>query len=364
MAKNLLFLTGAPAAESLEWDEIGLAVDFQSTLRRFMGDDKDKSAKLDLAIASIPLAKWRDVPLKQKQETAATTKPSPKEAAQFRSFQDGGEDEHLNFLEYSLAVLQNLDSSQIGPSDDNIDDTVLEESTYVTAGSLSTVTSSETHFQTSSGSVASYTSGNLEQQVVNFSGQVTDLQRIPNARHLRAIHPQTMTVNILASVIAVQPARTVRLRKRQGEMDIIEVLLGDETKAGFTTTFWLVPVESQAGRPPASNARQNGLREMLEHLRLGDVLLLTHIALAEFNSNVFGQSLSRRTTRNNTTVTVLADGVSGLSAPLLAKLKRVKHWAGNFVGQGTKHALSQSRVEGTGDRQLARPVLPPDTQYE
>lgn len=356
--KILLLLAGAPEAESLEWGEDGLVPDFQLPVRRFLGDEDIEAT---LAAASYPLAKWRDVPLKQHSETGVTAAlPPPREATGFASFHEDGDDEHLQFLEYSLAVLQNLDSSQIEPPDA----TVLEESTYVTMGSFGTLHSTESSLDMSSDSLISYLSGDHEQQVVKFSGQITDLQRIPNARHLKQIQPQTMTINVLASVISVQPTRTVQLRKRSGEMDIVELLLGDETKAGFTTTFWFIPAESQAVRPTSSNTRQNELREMLGNLRPGDILLLTHIALAEFNSNVFGQSLSRRSTRNNTTVTVLLDKVTGLSVPMLAKLKRVRGWAESFVGHGRKHAASPSREIGRDKKQRVGAVLPPDTQYE
>ncbi|CZT24299.1 uncharacterized protein RCC_10020 [Ramularia collo-cygni] len=362
MAK--LFLAGSPDAESLVWDESVLAMAFGSPVRRFLGIDHHDSTEIGLTAASYPLAKWRCVPLGQRPHTAVPAKPTPPEDIEFASFHHDGDEAHLNFLEYSLAVLQNLDSSQIGPPQG----TALEESTYMTIGSFGTSLSTDSNLQTSSGSLASYSSENPQQQIVNFSGQVTDLQNIPNARLLKSIHPQTMTVNILASVISVQPTRTVKLRKRTGEMEIVELLLGDETKAGFTTTFWLTSVESQAGRPPASNARQNGLRDLLDNLRSGDALLLTNIALAEFNSNVFGQSLSRHTTKNNTTVTVLSAGVVGLSAPVTTKLKRVKEWAGNFVGQGTKRAASP-RDGGDGDGGRGKKgrhdtVLPPDTQYD
>lgn len=360
MVKNVLFLAGAPAAESLGWGENGLTTGFLHPVLRFMGEDRIVDTQVALTSASCPLAKWREIPLKRQKETTTTwATRSPQEAAKFVSFKDDDEEEHLNFLEHSLAVLQNLDSSQIGPPDD----TTIEESTYITLGSFETSLSIDPSVQTSSASLTTFSSEDPEQQVVNFDGPVMDLKRIPNARQLRAIHPQTMTVNVLASVISVQPTRTVRLRKRNGEMDIVEVLLGDETRAGFTTTFWLVPLESQTARPPASNARQHELREMLDHLRAGDVLLLTHVALSEFNNNVFGQTLSRRTTRNNTTVTILSDGVVGLSGPLLAKAKRVRDWTGKFVGRSTKRAAPTNEVENERKKQRSDTELPPDTQY-
>lgn len=358
MVKNVLLLAGAPSSESLEWADNGLATVFQSPARRFMGDDTNQ---LVLTVASYPLAKWRDVPLMQHRETGvAAAPPSPRESTGFMCFQEDGDDEHLHFLEYSLAVLQNLESSQIRPPDAP----ALEESTYVTMGSFGTLQSTGSSLRTSSNSLVSFFSENLEQQMVNFTGRVTDLKHVPNARHLKQIHPQTMTINVLASVISVQPTRTVQLRKRSGEMEIVELLLGDESKAGFITTFWLPPPESQAGGCPANKAGQNGIREMLDNLRPGDVLLLTHVALAEFNSNVFGQSLSRYTTRNHTTVTVLSESVTGLSSPLHAKLKRVREWAGSFVGQSTKRAASPTGAVEGSKKQRPGTLLPPDTQYD
>jgi hypothetical protein len=83
MVKNVLFLAGAPDAELLEWDESGLSRDFNSPARRFLGDEKIDSTQLALTAASYPLAKWRDVSLKQNKDTAlfgSCPSPYPKTA--------------------------------------------------------------------------------------------------------------------------------------------------------------------------------------------------------------------------------------------------------------------------------------------
>ncbi|USW51954.1 Putative nucleic acid-binding protein [Septoria linicola] len=376
--KRLLFLTGAPVAADLSWNNQNCNAGPGPRLRRYLGiADADDDAFLftqTQTAASFSFAKWRQVPFRDSESQEA-------EAPRFLSFHESDlarpSQEHMNFLQHSLAVLQNLDSSQICAAPD---ETAYNETTFVSALS----SNSDTSYQTSYGSsFSTNATGEPSQQIVNFNGQITDLQRIPTARHLDSIHPQTMTINILASVISLQPARTVRLRKRSGEMDIIEILLGDETRAGFPISFWLPPAadndslhhQQRATRSgpgsgpgpgpsgiPKSND-SNNMRDILAEVRSGDTLLITHIALGQFNGNVYGQSLSRRITRNNTSVVKLTEGVIGLSAQAMVRMKKVKEWSANFVGRpGVKRAASPSSLETAANGKKRRSILPPDTQ--
>ncbi|KAF2215194.1 hypothetical protein CERZMDRAFT_23534, partial [Cercospora zeae-maydis SCOH1-5] len=189
---------------------------------------------------------------------------------------------------------------------------------------------------------------------------ITDLKRIPTAHHLESIHPQTMTINVLASVISIQPPRTVRLRRRAAEMDIIEILVGDDTRAGFNISFWLPPTDSQ--RSNGSQSRHSpSLKGALDEVRSGDMLLISNVALGTFKSNVYGQSLNKRITRNNTSVVKLSNDIAGLSAPAMAKLERVQDWSSNFVGKplGSKRAASPD-PHHFGHRKR-KSLLPPDT---
>ncbi|KAF2770543.1 hypothetical protein EJ03DRAFT_255735, partial [Teratosphaeria nubilosa] len=157
---------------------------------------------------------------------------------------------------------------------------------------------------------------------------IVDLKRIPSASHLTRIHPQTLTITVIAAVISVSSPRTVHLRRQPGrEMDIIEVLLGDETRAGFSVSFWLAPAESQ--QKPADD-----LREHLLSLRAGDVVLVRNVALRDWKSCVYGQSLSWRFAKNSTSVVVVGAG-DGASLPraIKGKAERVERWSWEFVGR-------------------------------
>ncbi|EME45403.1 hypothetical protein DOTSEDRAFT_127258 [Dothistroma septosporum NZE10] len=279
-------------------------------------------------------------------------------ATQFLSF---GEDfsnglvelEHRRFLEHSLAVLQDLDSSQIEvPEGAFLDDTM-----PMGFGSFNATPTSNLLLQASDDSMLTTSSEHMMPQQIVFTGPITDLKRIPNAQHLRSIQPQTMTVNILASAISVKPPRTIQLRRRDAEMDIVEVTFGDETKANFTISFWLVPVDSRTKYTP----RKGSLRETLMSLRSGDAVIATHIALNEFNGNVYGNSLNRGITKNVTTLTVLSGSITGISASAASKLSRVRSWSKQFVG-GKKRASSQEIPPSSPAERRTGLVLPADTQ--
>lgn len=334
---------------SLEWNEDELMPSFLPSVRRFVGEKISSSSGETTRQASLPPAKWREVPMpiSQRRETDLEHVKSPHLNV---------DEEHTDFLEHSLAILQELDSCQIEVPDG----TYLDDATRLTFTSCadSTTLSTDVSLQTSDDSLVASTSGHSAEQVLNYNGPVTDLKRIPGAQHLQTIQPQTMTVNVLASIIAVQPARTVKLRKRNGEMDIIEVLLGDETRAGFTTNFWLPPIDSQAYHTPDKGS----LRPALESLRPGDILLITNIALEHFKGHVYGQSLSRRITRNHTSVTMLSETVVGLSAPVAAKMHRVRGWSAKFIGRGTKRSAALEPFDRDSRKRHLVEDLPPDTQ--
>lgn len=357
-SRRVVFLTGAPEAACLAWDAQSCVASLTPRFQRYLGvADRDNEAFLHAQTQATALAKWRHVPLKGEAKRAAEATTT--EAPQFLSFEDEGEDqpsqEHMRFLEHSLAVLQNLDSSQVAAPDQ----TTYNETTFVSA--LSFVSDLSTSIPPSyRGSFSTNASEQPSQHIVNFTGPITDLRTIPTARYLESIHPQTMTINCLVSVISIQPTRTVKLRKRSGEMDIVEVLVGDDTRAGFNVSFWLPPTDSQ--RSTRSDPVHGGrsLRDVLNQLRPADALLVTHIALGEFKGTVYGQSLSKRITMNNTSIFKLPSETMGLPAPSMAKLTRVIEWTGNFVGRPVPRTAFADRGRSTSN--TCNSILPPDTQ--
>ncbi|CAK1364693.1 uncharacterized protein RHO25_009572 [Cercospora beticola] len=363
MSSCVIFLAGAPDSSAIDWSKWSEQDDDHAIclrIRRYLGlanreDDNSLYTKTQ-ATASHPIAKWRHVPLNEDAEPEKQP-----EATQFLSFNNASREqpdqEHVKFLEYSLAALQNLDSSQIASAP--LDYSTYDETTFVSALSFN---SDVTTSLPTTASISTDASDEHQQQIVNFAGYITDLKRIPTARHLDSIHPQTMTINVLASVISTQPPRTVRLRKRAAEMDIVEVLVGDETRAGFNISFWLPPTDSQRSNAPSRSEDRSSLKAVLDEVRIGDLLMISNIALGTFRSNVYGQSLSKRITRNNTSIVKLSKDIVGLSAPTMAKLGRVRDWSSNFVGNkaGVKRAASPDSTH-LGHRKRSS-LLPPDTQ--
>ncbi|KAK0261137.1 hypothetical protein LTS09_004400 [Friedmanniomyces endolithicus] len=139
-------------------------------------------------------------------------------------------------------------------------------------------------------------------------------------------------------------------------MDILELLLGDESKAGFSITFWLTAVDSQT-------KQQDDLRSELGNLRAGDVVVVRNVALSAFKGCVYGQSLSRKFARNCTSVNVISAEdvrVHG-SVAMRGKFGRVQRWADDFVGRRSGPTVMGKAVAGGGGRRVGEEVLPPDT---
>ena len=271
------------------------------------------------------------------------------EQTQFLSFQHKAgtpeKKEYLHFLEHSMAVLDDLDSSLIAPQADDTEGG--DQTTFLSVTSFAT-TSFRTSISSDSLDRESPAQNVADPVQLKAIASITDLNRIPNADHITRIQPQTITINLVVGVIAVLPSRTVRLKRRNAQMDIIELTVGDDTRAGFPISLWLVPIDSQ--RKPSDD-----LRQQLHDLRSGDVILLENVALSCFRDCVYGQSLSRRFARNSTSITVLEGDCAPVSpASCATKLKRVRKWTSDFVGVAKKPSSFQAKHKADD--------LPPDTQ--
>ena len=338
-AKRCIFLAGAPQLEDLRWDEQHLRTGFTLPIKRFLKyNDVTVGDALTQATPPLTHAKWRQLTLDEGGLSKRMSDPD-EERTQFLSFEDEHPlERHGNFLEQSIELLDNIDPVNILPgapiSVDN-DDTRLE-TTFLSTTSFDSTTFSSM----SPGTSASFFVPHVEKGAI--AGPITDLKRIPNADYITHIRPQTMTVNLIVGIISISPARTVRLRRRNAEMEIIDLTVGDETRAGFGISFWLAPADSQ------HNALDD-LRKVLSRLRAGDVVLLKNVALACWRGCVFGQSLSRKFARNSTSVAVISDGESD------TKVEKVNRWARDFVGVTPIAQMT---------RDVSRDVdaLPPDTQ--
>lgn len=342
-----LFLGGAPEAHSLDWSEHALVQTFSPAVKRFLdGEQGSSSSILNVTQAN---ANWRLLStgsnvFYQSQKQNNRPNISPIDC-------DG------DFLEHSFAVHAHVQSSQLAPHS-SVDEDETEISTFVTENSDFTFLDRSTTLPPD----ASFLETSEPSPIATclpyrFTGAVLNIKAIPSAGHLTRLQPQTMTVNLIAGVISVAPTRAVRVRRGDYDMDIIEITLGDETKAGFCISSWHTPVDLQ-------RADQDALRETLSKLQPGDIVLVERVALSSFRDQVFGQSLNRRVSKNSTKINVVwrSGEVSPreeemLSPQVAGKLRRVQDWVTGFIGPAKRatHGLHKKLVE---DEER----LPPDSQ--
>ena len=346
--KSIKFFTGAPLASSLDWREEGLLNGFSSAFQRYLADDIIKGPP-PTPVPSQAVPKWRVVPLhnhtfyespilqrsllfKNQNSSHRLDKALPKNDSLL------GKVEDHDFLDHSFAVHADLQSSQIAqPHDDDTLDHL--ETTFLTEDSItSTMLENSTDLSllpANASIVGDSTVANIQHRSI---GPIMSIKAIPNAEHLQRLQPQTMTVNVVVGVISIAPARTVRVRKGGYDMEIIEIMVADETKAGFAISSWHVPQTSQ-------QKIADELRKTLMSLRPQDIILVERVALCSFRDQVFGQSLNRRATKNTTSITVLHkaqqtsfdDSEHSVLPPIIAsKLERVIDWVSSFVGPRAK----------------------------
>lgn len=372
MAPKLIIFAGAPLAKSLEWAEADLLSEFEPPIRKFAGLEPDFAAD-DEEIIPATHPPWRSLPLNRQLLTTGLTQsfdqhalfngysqnnthgasffissqvhslieePSQKLPSQ-HAIPDSAEQVLSQFYEESYARHKDILSSQIAPAS-NLD-------------SFSSFTSDE--FSDDTSSLSSLPG---EAPYIPVSGHLSNIKDIPNAFYLDSIQPQTMTVNVIAGIISIPAPRGIRT-KRGADVELVEILVGDETKSGFGINFWL---PSQ----PASD-----MKSVLGGLRPQDVVLMRNVALSSFKGKVYGQSLRKEMTKVHLLYRNRADrsdlggcyaardlGSKERESAQIEKTKRVREWVVKFVGVG----VTAGR-KGKGKRvpfEAAKEVLPPDTQ--
>ena len=282
------------------------------------------------------------------QATTSTTASNPQSQAL------------TQYYEHSIALHEELQSSQIvgaestngSPVPTNTEGLSFESSIISDAGSEDYVVHARLH-----------------------SIHISDLKEMPNASYLNSITPQTVTVNLVAGIITISQPRTIKSRKGGRTVELVEMLVGDETRAGFEINIWLPPIKNQDSKASRSSVRgQNTMRDEVLRLRPRDVVLARRVALSSFKSNVYGQSLRRGMTTLDLLYRNLVDSEDARGAlkareidanvggsGQLGKVKKVKDWVMQFVGAGPQASTMKNRAE-KGSEPVHLPSLPPDTQ--
>jgi hypothetical protein len=363
MPSRIIFLMGAPTTSSLQWDESGL---LSTSIPPFQDPDihgvHDEAHQLLLKTDSV---KWR---LLQKPIIAETLPPKRSstltDRAQFLTTHHlatsagtrttGPEESELSkFYDHSFTVHETSEISANAPAGESgIESGLWTESTQT--------------------SVVSNDEGETLKFRQSVSGGLTNLQDIPNADYLNSIMPQTMTVNLIVAVIEIRPPRRIVTRQWRRELDIVEAVVGDETRTGFGVTFWLPPSDDAAAHGCGDDSGKD-IRTSLMRLRPRDIVLLRTVGLGCFRERVYGQSLRRGLTKIELLHRrqVDATDTSGIyklrdilnheakndDLPLV-KVSKVREWIRRFVDSVPDPA-------GGGTRPGRTVVtLPPDTQED
>ncbi|KAI1662092.1 hypothetical protein F4813DRAFT_343451 [Daldinia decipiens] len=364
MVRRILILAGAPESHKLDWKESGLLNQFLDPISQFARlDTYPISVTESTAIGPSPdVAVWRSIPL---ERTALPTGFSQLHQVRqdyhgddgfftgftpsFESTSDlpgtGKASQELleQFYDHSIAVHDDMPSSQLPVS-------------FSTDGSSLNTTEDISLYDSIR---SSNSSTRQDQPLIAQTTHLSDLEDVPSASHLQSITPQTMTVNLIVGIISIAEPRTVRTRWGSTN-SLIELLVGDETKSGFSITFWL------------SSELSESSSKILRELRRQDIVLLRNVALSVFMKKVHGHSLRKGLTKvdllyrrkldrgDQGGLYSMRDLSSTKSAhPQLLKTRRVREWVMNFVGDGGA-ALGKRKKNGKPIRSWDMP--PPDTQ--
>ncbi|KAL4808333.1 hypothetical protein BDV18DRAFT_98597 [Aspergillus unguis] len=357
MTKRFIFLVGSPAYSSLQWDENDL---LSESTPPFESLDKQQQ-KTSVLFSQPSLIKWRVLPGLITPET-----PHRKD-----SLGSAGEAQFLGVQD-----LERPDDTQTtAPENSELSQfyehsfTVHETSELSMSGALSGESTLDSDLWTGSAhtSIATNEEGELSTARPHVQGGVTDLQDIPGTAYLTSIMPQTMTVNLIAAIIDIRPPRRIVTRQWKRELDLVEAVVGDETRTGFGVTFWLLPsVDREPTRGCGDEAGEE-LRSSLMLLRPRDIVLLRTVGLGCFRERVYGQSLRKGLTK----ITLLhrqqvdatdTGGIYKLRDVLnhaaknddlpLAKVRKVHEWIRRFVPD----------TAGGGHKPRRAVTLPPDSQ--
>ncbi|KAK3292700.1 uncharacterized protein B0H64DRAFT_235169 [Chaetomium fimeti] len=335
MVTKILIFSGAPDSNTLDWGTSGLLSEFQDTTAQFAGLVTESG--LHPTTSSAPeLAAWRSlslgkatIPTRFSQQYgigedygpgSSVFSPSPEflttVSLSFDSDGDGGEHNSVlsQFYEHSIVLHEELSSSQL-----------ISQSAEQSTSFLDDTTS----FQSGNGSQPGSIKGPI---LFRGSDLVGDLRTIPSAAYLVKIQPQTMTYNLIVGIISISQPRAVKTSWGATKY-LVEVLVGDETKAGFAITFWL----------PSDNVEESPLAG----LRPQDVVLVQNVAFNVFRQKVYGSSLRKGWTKVHLFYRMKLDSLdtggyystSDLSSarsahPQLEKTRRVRDWVLHFVGRG------------------------------
>lgn len=375
----MVLLTGAPLSKSLDWAEGSLCCPLQGCFVEREG----KEPYLPPSSSAIARPVWRHLPLEVKHLPSGLTQllhdateesKNTEEETSFLTVTD------ISVLSDSINESSSQDFHSSGSSDDAL--TQFYEHSYAIHEELPTtnIFSLDSVNDNSLFSIdeskqenrQGHEVENLEQTVVKAkprSLNVTSLKDIPNSSVIRRLSPSTMSVDLIIGILSISPPKLIKTRKYGRLVELVEMIVADETKSGFGITIWLPVSKANSTKAP-----QGGdLRSSIVNLRPQDIVLARNVALDSFRGKVYGQSLRKGVTKLDLLYRTVVDAYDQPGAyswdelnrstndPQLSKVKQLNEWVMSFVGVGKRRSS-----DGTG--KTRRPVkqgwpqLPADTQ--
>ncbi|KAK5073218.1 hypothetical protein LTR51_005860 [Lithohypha guttulata] len=358
-----IILAGAPESNKLDWNEKSLLpaehvenAKPRGSMDSTTGSDSDES--LTMNKPSIP--KWRRLEMERLKMRPILPKlnidPPPTDIEMSIP---------AEFLETSELVAQELLSEPAG-------------SDVSTEDSRPSVDSSTREYEPETQALADFYDHSFSIHEAIPSSQIESQQSItpgtPVATYLDSINPQTKTVNLIVGIVSIAPSRIVTTGAKFGkprQVELIELLVGDETKTGFSITMWLpreMHVNWKDGAQEKPEGSRSVLRRSLKAVQMRDVVLIQNVALSTFRGKVHGQSLRGDVTRIDTLFRKKVGDeeqvgcytaqnlrmATGKDAQIL-KVKRVKDWMLDFVGEAPD--ATTTKKKGRRVR-----MMPDDTQ--
>ncbi|KAK3381528.1 hypothetical protein B0H63DRAFT_450855 [Podospora didyma] len=328
---NIIIFTGAPRAEDLDWDEANLLTEDNiadhvylapSPLSTARSSTEESFLRVKPVWRTLPFEKKRQSPIDSGEDSCEDHYPrfcSPASVS-FGSWDrdDTASSELLSqFYKRSLAVHDQIPASQLGPP---------------SPSSSSLVDESGTSF-CSNESSALWSTNDPQPLTEPFPfpqhEHLNNVKDIPKAKKIQKIWPSTMSVSLIVGIMAISQPRTVKTR--WGPKYIVEVMVGDDTKAGFCITFWL----------PGQSISDS----MIGNLRKGDIVLMRNVGLNGYEGQTYGTSLRKNLTKVHILYRRKLDGVDLAghysvddifsrtpAHPQLAKTRLVSQWVFTFVG--------------------------------
>ena len=343
---NTIFLTGAPLPSALDWEE-------NSLQKALLPCFTDKRHDQVIPTPQLVAPSWRSLSL---EKTHLPTGLTPASLPKWTTSEANSRAEASFLTATDLSIISTEKDDHGSLPRSSLSDTEESLSQYYEhsfaihdvppsniIGSMMSDSSSADESNETSTENATSTDGHLVHKRL-CSTHLSNVKEIPNARYLDSITPQTMTVDLVIGIISISEPREITTRRGQQTVELVEMLVGDDTQAGFGINVWLPPPYTSDSKKPNSNkAVGDKIRSECSRLRPQDIVLARNIALGSFRGNVYGQSLRGGMTTLDLLYRNVVDRYDERGAyrardldqaadSHVAKVEQVRNWVMRFVG--------------------------------